>query len=301
MFRLTSASLAVDLLDPAHCADAAHLGARFCHGGFIWQIFQRGPADTLTPLLSGPEYPSPTPDPFNAQGLPESFRHRTRAGAPLTWNAPGTHGVALGAGELTVDAAGQVALHRHCTWGVTLTEHEACFRTRHAAAGFAYELTRRVTVSGNEVISASHLTNVAANPLALEWFAHPFWPLTAGRARITLPTGTTLPANPGFTVAPDGTLSFQRPFVTPDDSQFALLSLPSLPTLPSAPSPSVSLPLSLSLDHPTLSRVVFSTSFSPTECPVWANARTVSIEPYLALNLAPGETRAWHVCHAFYP
>ncbi len=294
MFRLTSASLAVDLLDPSHPSDAAHLGARFCHGGFIWQIFQRGPSDTLTPLLSGPEYPSPTPDPFNAQGLPESFRHRTRGGAPLTWNVPGTHGVALGAGELTLDAAGQVALHRPCTWLVTRTDHEATFRTQHAAAGFAYELTRRITVIGTEVISASHLTNVAASPLALEWFAHPFWPLTKGSARIALPAGTTLPANPGFTVAPDGTLAFQRPFLTPDDSQFALLSLPSLSTLPSTPS------LSLSLDHPTISRVDFSTSFAPTECPVWANARTVSVEPYLALHLGPGESRAWQVLHAFH-
>lgn len=295
MFRLTSASLAVDLLDPAHSADAAHLGARFCHGGFIWQIFQRGPADTLTPLLSGPEYPSPTPDPFNAQGLPESFRHRTRAGIPLTWNAPGTHGVALGAGELTVDATGQVALPRPCSWLVRCAAHEAIFRTQHAAAGFAYELTRRITVIGTEVISASQLTNLAATPLALEWFAHPFWPLTAGSARIALPAGTTLPTNPGFTVAPDGTLTFQRPFVTPDDSQFALLSLPGLPALPSTPS------LSLSLDHPTLSRVEFSTSFFPSECPVWANARTVSVEPYLNLELTPGEIREWHVRHAFHP
>jgi hypothetical protein len=289
MIRLTSASLAVDLLDPSHYADAAHLGARFCHGGFIWQIFQRDAAGTLTPLLSGPEYPSPTPDPFNAQGLPESFRHRTRAGAPFTWNSPGTHGVALGAGELTLDAAGQVALHRPCTWLVTRTDHEATFRTSHTAAGFAYELTRRITVIGAEVISSSHLTNLAATPLVLEWFAHPFWPLTKGSARIALPAGTTLPANPGFTVAPEGTLTFLRPFLTPEDNQFALLTLP--------PSPS----LSLSLDHPMLSRVDFSTSFAPTECPVWANARTVSVEPYLALNLAPGETREWQVRHAFHP
>ena len=58
-------------------------------------------------------------------------------------------------------------------------------------------------------------------------------------------------------------------------------------------------PLSLHLDHPRLARVTFAVSFVPDECPVWANARTVSVEPYLHLALPPGETRHWWVEHGF--
>lgn len=355
MLHLTNAHLRLDLLDPTNPADAARLGPRFCHGGFIWQIHDlSSPADTsersgnfqpptlATPapleprttasacssptsiaLLSGPEYPSPTPTPFNAQGLPESFRHRTRDGAPLTWNPSGTQGVAIGAGALTADASGNVTLTEPCTWAVVYspptstpfpsgTSHLAApppsssaqlaFHTRHSAAGFSYALTRTILLAERTVTSSTELTNLGDAPLALEWFAHPFWPLTQQRARLALPAGTTLPDNPGFAVAPDGTLTFQRPFVAPDDSQFALLALPSplrpAPSsfLPSSPSPAA---LSLSLDHPTLRRVTFSTSFAPSECPVWANAHTVSVEPYLALRLAPGETHRWHLRHGF--
>ncbi len=96
-----------------------------------------------------------------------------------------------------------------------------------------------------------------------------------------------MPDNPGFALAPNGTLTFKRPFVTKDDNQFALLSLPN------------DRPLTVSVDHPQLTRVTFATSFVPNECPVWANAHTVSVEPYLHLRLAPGETHHWHLKHGF--
>jgi hypothetical protein len=84
-------------------------------------------------------------------------------------------------------------------------------------------------------------------------------------------------------------LSFQRAFVAPDDSQFSLLALPA------------NRALELTVDHPALARVEFATSFVPDECPVWANAHTVSVEPYLGLNLAPGESRRWQLRHSFEP
>lgn len=287
MLYLANARLRVALLDPSDATDAARLGPRFCAGGFIWQIHDLAAGPAPVPLLSGPEYPSLTPTPFNAQGLPESFRHRTRDGAPLTWNATGLHGLALGAGTLTADAAGNVTLTAPCGWTITPAADHVLFQTRQAAAGFSYALSRKIELADRTITSSTELTNLSDAPLALEWFAHPFWPLTHHRARLALPAGTTLPANPGFALASDGTLTFTRPFVTPADSQFALLTLPA------------SRPLALSLDHPTLARVTFATNFVPSECPVWANAHTVSVEPYLALRLAPGETRHWHVRHGF--
>lgn len=280
MFALQNRALRVDVLDPV--ADAARLGPRYCWGGYIWQVHDA----TLGPLLRGPEWPNPTPLAFNGQGLPESFRHRTRDGAPLTWQ--GNRGVALGASALFADSAGGVTLDTPCVWTIASGgEDTLVFHTRQAAVGFSYDLERRIELRERTITSSTRLTNLGEAPLVLQWFAHPFWALTSGRAAVALPAGTTISPNPSFVVAAEGSLTFQRPFIAPTDDQFALLALPS------------GRPLALSLDHPCLARVTFETSFVPTECPVWANTHTISVEPYLALHLAPGETRTWHVRHGF--
>ena len=174
-----------------------------------------------------------------------------------------------------------------CVWTVSRFPDHLVFQTRQAGAGFSYELTRKIELVGRHVGSFNQLTNVGERPLVLQWFAHPFWSLTGSQARLQLPAGTTLPDNPGFALAPDCLLTFKRPFVAKDDSQFALLTLPP------------GRELSVGIDHPQLTRVTFATSFVPDECPVWANSHTVSVEPYLNLHLAPGETRHWHVRNGF--
>jgi hypothetical protein len=281
MLRLENSTLRVELLDPADSVDAARQGPRYCWGGYIWQVHDshRGP------LVSGPEFPKPDPTPFNGQGLPESFRHRTRDGAPLTWS--GSTGLGIGIGILAAVENNAVTVTEPCAWTISRSADHVIFATAQATADLAYALTRRVTLQDRTVVSHSRLTNRGAAPLALQWFAHPFWALTAGRATVALPAGTTLPENPGFSLAPDGTLSFRRPFLTAEDSQFALLALPP------------GRPLELAVDHPSLTRVSFATDFAPDECPVWANAHTISVEPYLTLHLAPGETREWQLAHGF--
>ena len=287
MLRLQNSSLAVDLLDPGDGTDVARQGWRYCWGGSIWQVHDA----KLGPLLSGPEFPKPDPTAFNGQGLPESFRHRRRDdNAPFTWS--GECGLAIGVGTIAANpgksAQGpdSVLVTEPCRWTVTPFADHIAFQTRQAAAGFSYELSRKIELRDRAVTSFTQLTNAGDAPLALEWFAHPFWALTGGRARLELPAGTTVPDNPGFAIA-DATLTFKRAFIAQTDNQFALLTLPR------------DRELSVVLDHPPLQRVTFATSFVPDECPVWANAHTVSVEPYLNLRLAPGETRHWHVRHAF--
>jgi hypothetical protein len=279
MLHLENRELRVDLLDPTSADDSARQGSRYCWGGYIWQVHDA----KLGPLLSGPEFPKSDPTPFNGQGLPESFRNRTRDGGPLTWAGD----TGLGLGVLTTGEKGAVSISVHCAWAVTRAPDHCIFQTRQAAAGLSYELTRKVELAGRTLGSHSQLTNVGEQPLRLQWFAHPFWALSGGRARLSLPRGSTLPENPGFALAPDGTLTFRRPFLAEDDSQFALLTLPS------------GRRLEMSLDHPHLPGVTLATSFVPDECPVWANAHTVSVEPYLNLNLAPGETKHWSLLHGF--
>ena len=281
MLTLADAGLRVEVLDPGAAAELPRQGLRFCRGGYVWQIHD----EKLGPLLSGPEYPAPEPIPFNGQGLPESFRHRTRDGRPLTWR--GGEGLAPGIGRLGLDARGEPVLVAPCAWKITQLPCQLVFQTRDAGAGLDYELARQLELRDRVLHSRTQLTNTGPDPLRLQWFAHPFWPLRDGQAQVQLPTGARLTENPGFAVDAHGKLSFRRPFRTSEDQQFALLELPPARAL------------TLTLDHPQLPRVEFSTSFAPSECPVWANARTVSVEPYLTLDLAPGETRHWELRHTF--
>jgi hypothetical protein len=48
-----------------------------------------------------------------------------------------------------------------------------------------------------------------------------------------------------------------------------------------------------------LASVRFSTDFAPFKCVLWANGNTLSYEPYLALDLAPGQSREWTLTYEF--
>ena len=91
---------------------------------------------------------------------------------PLTWS--GHTGLAIGAGKLARDAQNAVTLTEPCQWTVTPSADHIVFQTRQAAAGFSYELSRKVELRDRTITSFTQLTNVGDTPLALEWFAHPF-------------------------------------------------------------------------------------------------------------------------------
>lgn len=277
MLTIGHGDLTVELLDPT--ANRALLGPRFAWGGYIWQVHDR----RAGPLFTGPEWPVTAPIPFNGQGAPESFRHRTRAGRPLTWR--GSRGIAIGAGEID-DASGEVRVVAPCDWSVDVAAAEARWSTRQALLGFDCALERTVSVHDRELISRTRLTNHAIEPLELEWFVHPFFALTDGRIALDLPPQSTLPTNPGFALTA-GRLSLQRVFRDQYDGQFELLSLPA------------GEPLRCRLTHPKLTHVDFATSFVPCACPVWGNSNTFSIEPYLGATLAPATTLEWELRYSF--
>lgn len=279
MLRLDNPLLSVDLLDPV--ADRRRQGPRFCWGGYVWQVHHR----TAGPLLAGPEWPQPEPVPFNGQGVPESFRHRTTEGEPLLWQGP--VGLAPGAGELALEGD-QVVVKRPCEWEVELKPSVATFRTRQAVAGWAYELARSIALEGNRLTSTSRLVNAGTAPLRLQWFAHPFFALHRGMARITVPAGTQLRENPGFGLR-GRTIEFRRVFQGAADGHLDHLELP----------PATELEAEIS--HPAVGSIRFHAGFNAFKCVLWANGNTVSLEPYLALDLAPGAAREWTLTYDFGP
>jgi hypothetical protein len=281
MLHIANAELTVDLLDPV--AEHAHLGPRFCWGAYIWQIHDQHVGD----LLTGPEWPKPDPIPRNGQGLPESFRHSTMTGQPLLWDGP--IGLAPGAGQLSRDAEGNVSVTQPCQWESELTPTQAIFRTAQTVGHWSYEIERTIALEGRHLRSTSRLTNRGRTPLKFEWFAHPFFALqTDGLQVVTLPVGTQLAENIGYKLT-GRTLTLHRPFIGVDGGHLELLGLP------------MGQPLVATLTHPKLSSVHFTTDFVPFKCVLWANGNTLSLEPYLALNLAPGETREWNLTYDFGP
>lgn len=279
MLTLANAELTVSLIDPA--TEQARLGPRYCWGGYIWQVSDR----SIGTLLTGPEWPELTPLPHNGQGLPESFRHSTTEGAPLLWD--GAVGLAPGSGALGRDPAGNIIVTTPCEWQVKLQDTRAVFRTDQTVGRWAYTLERTIELRGRQIVSHSRLTNRGAAPLKLEWFAHPFFALqTDGLLRVTLPEGTQMAANAGYQLH-GRELTLHRPFIGLHGGHLEHLTLPA------------GQPLIATLSHPRLAHVRFATDFTPFKCVLWANGNTLSLEPFLALDLAPGEAREWTLTYDF--
>jgi hypothetical protein len=281
MLTLIHGDLRVDLLDPA--SELAKLGPRFCWGGYIWQVHD----NRAGTLLTGPEWPAENPLPHNGQGLPESFRHSTTGGEPLLWNS--AVGLAPGVGTLGRDEGGAIVVTDPCRWTVETSSARAVFRTSQTVGRWSYAIERIIALEGRTVRSTSRLTNRGETTLRLEWFAHPFFALQDDRlVRVTLPEGTALPENPGFAL--DGrTLTLRRAFTGLHDGHLVHLQLPD------------GAPLVAELSHPRLEWVRFTTDFAPFKCVLWANGNTLSLEPFLALDLPPGESREWTLTYEFGP
>ncbi len=279
MLHLANDELRIDVLDPT--ADAARLGPRFGAGGFVWQVHDHH----IGPLLSGPEGPEPAPDPFNGHGLPEACRDRSRSGSPWLWQDE--VGFAPGVGTLSRGPDG-VRIAQSCTWHLDIGPHRVEFRSQHAAAGYAAELIRTLELKDRRLTSHSRLTNTGQQPMELEWFAHPFFSLdAAGEVAVELPSTAALPADSGFTLAA-GILRGERRYLGKDDGAFTLLA------------GFESTPLDVRIHHAGLAGGIrFQTDFVPSECPIWMNGFTFSIEPYQRLSLAVGDRREWQLTYDF--
>ncbi|MDI1248574.1 MAG: hypothetical protein PSV13_06790, partial [Lacunisphaera sp.] len=194
-----------------------------------------------------------------------------------------------GAGALGRDAQGKIIVTAPCTWEIERQPDRVVFRTAQTVGRWSYALERTIELQGRQVRSHSRLTNRGAAPLVLEWFAHPFFALqTDGLQRLTLPEGTSLPDNPGYVLA-SRELTFRRAFVGEMDGHLEHLGLPA------------GQPFAAGLAHPGLTGVRFATDFPPFKCVLWANGNTLSLEPFLALHLAPGESRQWTLTYDFGP
>lgn len=282
MITLRSSDLAISVIDPT--ADAKLMGTRYCWGGYVWAVAQHDG----TPLTTGPRWPDNPPPVVHGQGLPEVFRF---------WHKDDNHHLTIGAdhsgviiGVGSVQARDQ---HDHnpsllapATWHVHASDDQVRMTTADSAGGFAYALERGVRVSGSQLTIDTVVGNHGSEPVPLHWYAHPFLPPTIDGAPAVRVTGCT--GASGHRAYPvDGTsLSLDPAAGWDDNGHFAWLDLAS------------DITLNALVRTPT-GATGMRCSHALSRMPIWTNQRTLSLEPYIETELAPGATRAWSVQYDF--
>ena len=274
MLSLANGQLTVELLDPV--ADRARMGARYCTGGYIFQISD--PAHGA--LLASPTGPNDF-NWFDGQGIPDAFNLN-----PLRALESGREALVIGVGMVTLDDDRlKVAVTQFCDWAVTVEGDTALFTTRQTHAGWDFSMRRTVTLAGRTVRSHTHLDNHGPSFLPLCWFPHPFYPHPESDALLKLNCGVSFPANDGYVLRPDG-------FITRAQGMFTTHHYQALDHDATAP-------LTLLQRHPALGTVAASCSYAPAFFPIWGNQHTFSWEPFMERTVAPGQQHAWHIDYTF--
>ena len=283
MLTLANDGLRVEVLEPR--PDTARLGARYCAGGYVWQVHD----ERRGPLFSGPCFPEPDPPVFDGQGAPEVFEL-----------ALGQHAAKLGE-DVYVIGVGRVRRESgvrpfHVRDNPTVTERAAwdvsepapktlCFRTRATFGAFAFELERTVTLKGRMLTSATSLANAGASELPLRWFAHPFLPwagerLFASSLEFALPEGAALVEDgEGYVTRRAGSAWSRGHYVLPRVALGGELVVVAC--------------------HPALGRVRCECRFPLGGLALWGNEQTWSFEPFFQTVVAAGAEARWAIVYTF--
>lgn len=282
MLSLGNAELELLLLDPD--ADSERLGARYCSGGYVYQVTDR----RLGPLCAGPQYPTQNPDPFHGQGLPEVFeialgQHRAHVGDEV---------LVLGVGRVRRESAvkpfhvrDNPTVTERARYALTTTATAVAMTTVQSYERSALELERRVDLDGRRLESRTRVTNRGDVPLPLRWFAHPFFPLAEGGG-VALSLEADFAENPGFAWSNDGRIVRK--------SSHAWASGQYLPIRTA-----LGYELAAKQAHPKLGELDIECRFPLASLALWGNDRTLSLEPFFHTVLEPGNSAVWSIVYRF--
>lgn len=283
MLTLAGGGLRVEVLDPR--AEVARLGARYCAGGYVWQVHD----ERHGALLAGPCFPAADPPVFDGQGAPEVFelalgQHAAKVGDEV---------YVLGVGRVRRESAvrpfhvrDNPTVTERASWDVRRTAPDTLRFVSNAAFGeFVVALERTLTLSGRRLSSATVVRNGSARELPLRWFAHPFLPWAGERCftsslELALPEGAALVEDADGWVARRGGSDWSR-------GNYVL--------------PSVALggELGVTASHPALGRVEVECRFPLGGLALWGNERTWSFEPFFQTIVAPWAEAHWEMVYAF--
>lgn len=275
--------LRVELLDPR--ADAPRLGARYCSGGYIWQVWD----ERHGAVFAGPCFPEPEPPPFDGQGAPEVFeialgQHEAELGDDV---------YVIGVGRVRRESAvrpfhvrDNPTVVERSVWDIAEAAPSTLrFRSSASFREFALMLERTVSLEARTLHSATTLQNVGQRELPLRWFAHPFFPWANERCfrsslELAMPDGAALVEDAeGFVARRPGSDWTRGHYVVPRVALGGELGVEQC--------------------HPTLGHVRASCRFPLGGLALWGNERTFSFEPFFQTNVGPGGLAAWSVTYEF--
>ena len=272
MLTLNNAQLTVSVLDPV--ADRGRFGARYCTGGYVFQVADQRVGD----LLSGPTYPHDF-NWFDGQGLPESFR--THLADPHEPN----NTIELGIGIGKIDRADQKVLE-FCEWEIAEERDAMRFKTTQTYLGWSFEVTRTLRLIGRTLTSETSLKATGRDAVPVYWFPHPFFPHYPGGECCKLNVGVRLQDSPGYELLPSGFIG-QKGLPWDRRGYFQELDFDR------------GRPVTLLQRHPKLGLIAATCSYAPAYFPIWGNKNTFSFEPYLEQSVEPGAEANWWIEYDF--
>ena len=275
MITIKNECLSVSIRDPHE--DLEQLGLRYCHGGYIWQVYDAA----SRPLLSGPRYPNPAPPPFDGQGMPEAFKFPE--------------------------------LVQPCRWDIDIGDDYVIMATTQELI----TLRREVRVDGNCIKSTTTVKNIRDKEMTIRWFAHPFFPINSesadDRAGLTSEKVKLENGDNGLTsakVKSGGNLACGKispPAILPESAGYYLDNNSMIYMKPDYPwekglfQPLEVPPekLTITIPHPIVGQIILSTGYDVVFCPIWANANTFSFEPFTQRAVQSGEAASWGISYMF--
>jgi hypothetical protein len=274
MFTLSNDQLSVTLLDPNN--DRAYLGARYCAGGYIFQIADH----TLGNLLSGPTYPDSF-NTFDGQGIPDAFNL-----SPLRAVGEPSEALIIGVGVCDLNPNyTQNRVKSFDDWACDIGDAHIRMTTHQSYHDWSLNLDRVVRLNGRTVRSKITLTNTGRAPIPMRWFPHPFFPhANEALCKVNIPLGPV--ESEGYELGQDGWIH-RKNWPWPGVGHY-------LP-LPHA----AQAPLVIQQRHPLLGIVTATCSYVPDFFPIWGNANTFSWEPFFERTVAPGQELSWWIDYDF--
>lgn len=286
MYHLDSAGLRVSILDPV--SERKHIGSRYCVGGYIWQVTDAAKG----PLFSGPQFPDPDPPPFDGQGLPEAFEIALGAAQAKV----GDEVWVIGVGRVKRSSPikpfhvrNNPTVMELSSWKVVQAGAMITMTSRQSFKDWDLNLERRVLLKGRTLISTTVIKNQGKADAPIRWFAHPFFPLggpECGRLSVECEFPGWVPVAGGFGFDAKGSL-VRNPDFDWSKGCYQLLNLPFGSTM------------DIIQKHPALGEVKIECKFPVAFMPLWANANTVSFEPYYHTVLHPGAQTEWSIRYGF--
>jgi hypothetical protein len=274
MHEIKNDQLTVTLLDPN--TDRDRLGARYCAGGYIFQVTD----SKLGPLMSGPTYPNDY-NVFDGQGIPDAFNL-----SPLRSVGEASETLIPGVGICDLDPNYQKnGVKTFSDWTVEIQKDNARMVTQQAYREWSLTLERVVTLMGRTIRSWIKLSNTGRAFIPMRWFPHPFYP-HAGDELIKLNIGVSFGESAGYELQSNGWIA-RKSWPWAGGGHYQALDHNATERLV------------IQQRHPLLGTVSATCSYVPDFFPIWGNANTFSWEPFFERQIAPGQSLDWFIDYDF--